>query len=204
MKKYIILSTIIVLVLCVSLNIFLGITNKNIKQDLSIARANEKAFAIENSSLKESNRVFKFTVEQLEYFNDSLIQKMDSVRKVLKIKDENLKQLQYMLSIAKKTDTIHYRDTIFKEPSFKMDTLVGDKWYSLSMQLQYPSTIIVTPSFISEKYVITTTKKETINPPKKCKLARWFQKKHTILEMEVVEENPYIINTKTKFIEIIK
>ena len=204
MKKYLILTTFGLLLICIFLTIFLGVKNKNIQKELSITKANEKAFVMENSILKDKNRVYQFTIEQLNYFNDSIINKMDSIRKVLKIKDKDIKQLQYLLSKASKTDTIICRDTIFKEPSFKMDTLIGDKWYSLNLNMAYPSTIIVSPTFQSEKILITNIKKETINPPKKCAFLRWFQKNHTVLEMEVVEENPYIINTKTKFIEIIK
>ena len=51
--------------------------------------SNQKAFIAENSSLKEENRVFKFTVEQLNYYNDSILQKMNEIRKKLKIKDGN-------------------------------------------------------------------------------------------------------------------
>lgn len=51
--------------------------------------SNQKAFIAENSSLKEENRAFKFTVEQLNYYNDSILQKMNDVRKELKIKDCN-------------------------------------------------------------------------------------------------------------------
>ena len=47
-------------------------------------------------------------------------------------------------------------------------------------------------------------KKETINPPKKFFLFRWFQRKHTILEVNMVEKNPYIENKNNRFIEIIK
>ena len=56
---------------------------------MSISVSNEKAFIAENSSLKNENRVFKFTVEQLNYYNDSILQKMNEVRKELKIKDFN-------------------------------------------------------------------------------------------------------------------
>ena len=33
--------------------------------------------------------VFKFTIEQLNYYNDFILQKMNNVRKELKIKDFN-------------------------------------------------------------------------------------------------------------------
>ena len=46
-----------------------------LKKEVCTLRNNQKAFIAENSSLKEENRVFKFTVEQLNYYNDSILQK---------------------------------------------------------------------------------------------------------------------------------
>ena len=178
--------------------------NQNLKEELSISISNEKAFIAENSSLKNENRVFKFTVEQLNYYNGSILQKMNDVRKELKIKDDNLKQMQYLLSEATKKDTIVFRDTLFREPTLDIDTLVGDKWYQMKLGLKYPSTITTDPKFVSEKYIMIDYKKETINPPKKCWLLRLFQKKHKVVEVNVVEKNPYIENKQQRFIEIVE
>ena len=178
--------------------------NQSLKEELSISVSNEKAFIAENSSLKDENRVFKFTVEQLNYYNDSILQKMNTVRKELNIKDKDLKQMQYLLSEATKKDTIVFRDTLFREPTLDIDTIIGDKWYSIKLGLKYPNLITTNPTFISEKYIIVNKKKETINPPKKFFLFRWFQRKHTILEVNMVEKNPYIENKNNRFIEIIK
>ena len=203
-KKYINIG-IIILVISTLLGIcIMYSTNKKLKQELEVSIANEKAFAEENSGLKDKNRAFQLTVEQLEYFNDSLITKMNEVRKELKIKDKNLKQMQYLLSEAQKRDTVVFRDTIFRDPELKVDTLLSDNWYQIKLGLRYPNTIITEPKFISEKYVIVDYKKETINPPKKCAIARWFQRKHKVIEVNVVEKNPYIENKKSKFIEVIK
>lgn len=178
--------------------------NQSLKEELSTSISNEKAFIAENSSLKNENRVFKFTVEQLNYYNDSILQKMNDVRKELKIKDKDLKQMQYLLSEATKKDIIVFRDTLFREPTLDIDTLVGDKWYQMKLGLKYPSTITTDPKFVSEKYIMVDYKKETINPPKKCWLLRLFQKKHTILEVNVIEKNPYIENKQQRFIEIVE
>lgn len=203
-KKYVRIGVlVIVAVLCVSTYMLYN-NNQELKEELSISIANEKAFLVENSGLKDQNRAFQFTVEQLEYFNDSLITKINEVKKELKIKDKNLKQMQYLLSEAQKKDTIVFRDTIFRDPLIRVDTLLGDKWYQMKLGLRYPSTIITEPKFISEKYVIVDYRKETINPPKKCFIARWFQKKHKIVEVNVVEKNPYIENKQQRFIEIVK
>lgn len=178
--------------------------NQSLKEELSISISNEKAFIAENSSLKDENRAFKFTVEQLNYYNDSILEKMNEVRKELDIKDKDLKQMQYLLSEATKKDTIVFRDTLFREPTLDIDTLVGDKWYQMKLGLKYPSTITTDPKFVSEKYIMVDYKKETINPPKKCWLLRLFQKKHKVVEVNVVEKNPYIENKQQRFIEIVE
>ena len=178
--------------------------NQNLRDKLSISISNEKAFIVGNNGLKDQNRAFQFTVEQLEYFNDSLITKMNEVRKELEIRDRDLKQMQYLLSEAQKKDTIVFRDTLFREPTLDIDTLVGDKWYQMRLGLKYPSTITTDPKFVSEKYIMMDYKKETINPPKKCWLLRLFQKKHKVVEVNVVEKNPYIENKQQRFIEIVE
>ena len=203
-KKYIRIG-IVILVSLLSISVYtLYTNNQKLKEEISTLMSNQRAFITENSSLKEGNRVFKFTVEQLNYYNDSILQKMNDVRKELSIKDKNLKQMQYLLSEATKKDTIVFRDTLFREPSLNIDTIIGDKWYNIKLGLKYPSYIYTEPTFTSEKYIIVNKKKETINPPKKFFLFRWFQRKHTILEVNMVEKNPYIENKNNRFIEIIK
>lgn len=203
-RKYINIGVVVIVGLLAISTYSLYRSNTSLKEELSISKANEKAFIVENNGLKDQNRAFQFTVEQLEYFNDSLITKMNEVRKELRIKDKDLKQMQYLLSEAQKKDTIVFRDTIFRDPLVRVDTLLGDKWYQLKLGLRYPSTIITEPKFVSEKYIIVDYRKETIDPPKKCFIARWFQKKHKVVEVEVVEKNPYIENKQQRFIEIVK
>ena len=203
-KKYIRIGIVILVSLLAISTYTLYTNNQKLKEEISISMSNQKAFIAENSSLKEENRVFKFTIEQLNYYNDSISQKMNEVRKELKIKDKDLKQMQYLLSEAQRKDTIVFRDTLFREPALKIDTLLGDRWYQMKLGLRYPSTIITEPKFTSEKYVIMNYKRETIDPPRKCFIARWFQKKNKIVEVEVVEKNPYIENKQQRFIEIVE
>ena len=185
-------------------NIILYNRNQNLKEEISILMSNQKTFIAENSSLKNENRVFKFTIEQLNYYNDSILEKMNDVKKELKIKDKNLKQMQYLLSEATKKDIIVFRDTLFREPSLNIDTLIGDKWYNIRLGLKYPNLITASPTFISEKYIIVNKKKETVNPPKKFFLFRWFQKKHWVMEVNIKEKSPYIREVDNKFVEIIE
>lgn len=203
-KRYIIVGLAVITVV---LGVFLCNTHKSnraLREDLSISKSNEKAYVLENTGLVNKNREFQLTVDQLTHYQDTIICKLNNIRNELGIKDKNLKQLQYLLAETNKIDTIVFRDTIFKDPKVNIDTIIGDAWYTIKLNLKYPSTVITNPKFTSEKYIVTSYKKETINPPKKCFIARWFQKKHTIVEVKVVEKNPYIDNKQHKFVEIIK
>jgi hypothetical protein len=202
-KKYLKAAALILLSVSIIEVLVLYNNNKNLEEELSTAMTNQKAYVSENSSLKEEAKVFKLTIEQLNYYNDSIIQKMNQVRESLNIKDKNLKSLQYIKTTSIKTDTLIFRDTIFNNVSLKLDTIIKDNWYSLSIGLEYPNIIKVSPSFISEKYLVTNSKKETVNPPKKYWWQRLFQKKHTIIEVNIVERSPYIETNESKFIEII-
>ena len=204
MKRHI---QIIAVILISVLGVTTYIQHKKVKSlniELSISKSNEKAFIEENNELKDRNLAFKFTIDQINYLNDSLITKMNEVRKELKIKDRDLKQMQYLLSTAQKTDTIVFRDTLFRDRNLQIDTLLGDSWYNIKLGLSYPNLITTTPTFKSEKYIVTSSRKETIKPPKKCAIARWFQKKHKVVEVIIHEKNPYITNKETRFIEIVE
>lgn len=176
---------------------------RNLKKELAISTANEKALFEDNNSLQNKKRTLQLTVDQLNHLNDSIIMKMNETRKELKVKDKYIQSLEYQLSEASKTDTIIFRDTLFRESNFQLDTTMRDKWYSLNLQLKYPSTIIASPKFISERYVVQSFRKEPIKIAKKCWIWRVFQRKHIVLETEVVEKSPYIINKKEKYIKII-
>ena len=203
-KRYIRIGIVILMSLLAVSTYTLYSRNQDLKEEISVSMTNQKSFIAENSFLKEENRVFKFTVEQLNYYNDSILQKMNDVRKELKIKDNNLKQMQYLLSVSTKKDTILFTDTIFKDKGLALDTIIGDKWYNIRLGLKYPNLIYTKPTFTSEKYIIVNKKKETINPPKKFFISRWFQRKHWVMEVNVVEKNPYIKESNNRFIEFYK
>ena len=174
-----------------------------LESKLEISTTNESILLNQFDSLNSYNKELQLNIEQLKYSNNITLDKLNKVRKELNIKDKELQKLQYQLSISNKTDTVVYRDTIFKE-GIKLDTLIKDDWYSLNLDLEYPSTIIVNPKFKSEKYVVTSLKKEIKGTPKKCWLGRIFQKKHNVVRVEVVEKSPYVETKEQVFINIIE
>jgi hypothetical protein len=177
---------------------------KRLRAEYELAVNNNRAFENENNSLKEDNIIFKRTIEELQYSKDSLNIEMLNKAKQLNIKDKEIKRLQYLASIASKKDTIILKDTIYKDKDFILDTLKGDQWYKVAIHMEYPNILTIEPSFTSKQTFIVSEKKETVDPPKKFFICRWFQKKVNITRVKVVEENPYIVIDKERYIDIVK
>lgn len=200
MKKWLAVFIIVMVVIDVALYNQYKTANDNWKT----AVANIKAYDSVLSDADNRNTALELTVNQLKNFKDSILIELNNTRKELKIKDSKLRALQYVSSGFSRTDTIVLKDTIFRTPDFKLDTVLQDQWYKLTLGLKYPSQISASPEFKSEKHIIVSTKRETVNPPKKFFLFRWFQKKHTVLQVDVVEKSPYVQDEKNRYIEIIK
>lgn len=174
----------------------------NLKTSLDYAENNIKAYASLNDSITQNNRVFSLKIQDLTRLNDSLFLEMKNVSDRLKIRENRIRQMQYMMESYNKTDTVFVRDTIFKEIGFKLDTLFGDEWGKTRLQLEHPNTIIVGHSYTNKKHVIFASYKEPVKE-RKWFLPRWFTRKRTYIEATVIDENPYVETKETRFIECI-
>lgn len=177
-------------------------SNRKLQYKYDTSIENVKAFDMELSGLKDKNRVFKITIDQLNYFNDSITEKLNKSRKELGIKDKYLQQLQYELLTVSKSDTARLKDTVFVK-GLELDTIIGDKWLRTDLHLKYPNIVTINPKVVLERHTIINGKRETVNPPKKFFLFRWFQRKHTVVEVNVRELNPYVIDKEQRYIQII-
>ena len=176
----------------------------NLSKQYEDAITNEKALIAKINKNENDIRVYKFTIDQMRMIQDSAFQRMTYVIDSLKIKNKNLQQAQHHHIVIYKTDTLTLKDTIYKDPNFCLDTLLGDKWVQTEVHLHYPSTIAVSPKVTSEKVCIISLKKETVKPPKKTWIGRLFQKKHKVAKVDIIESNPYVIKKEDTFIEIVK
>lgn len=180
---------------------------KNLNTELLVSTNNNKAYEAERDSLKDNAVQFQFTIDQLNHSNDSLVNKINDIRKQVKVKDKQISELQYFASVNSKRDTIYLKehsiDTIF-QAGVAIDTLIGDSWSQLAIRAEYPNILDVDYSFKNETLVVMHDSRVTVDPPKKCWFARLFQKKQTIVEIDVVQENPYCVNKEQKFIQIVK
>ena len=203
MKKYLYIILFSVVLTIVGLLQYQRSEIQKYKELYNKELQNVEAYRASNSGLEGEIREYKMTMDDLRSSKDSIDKKLAKMVDELKIKDKRIEYLQYQTSQASKTDTVKLSDTIFVN-NLKVDTLMGDQWYRLRLQLSYPSTVVITPTFNSEKYVIINTKKEYNKTPSKIFFIRWFQKKHTVVEVNVEEKSPYIINKENKFIKILK
>lgn len=199
MKKLVFYIIIVLVIGCISLYTQLRKANA----ELSITYANLKAYTMQIDTLYKSNRALFLTTQQLNTYNDTLIKKLKETKDNLKIKDKDLHSLQYIETLTTIKDTVVFTDTIFKE-NYYCDTIIKDTWYSIDFELKYPNTITVIPEIKSEQHIVASYKKETIKPPKKFFLFRLFQKKHKVLTIDIVEQNPYIDVKNQKYIEILE
>lgn len=153
-------------------------------------------------ALEGRNIEMQLSMDELKYSNDSLNKRIFEIVDSTDIKLRKIKNVHYIVTKTVMHDTISIKDTIFAR-DFKLDTtIVYNPYTKLSLGLKFPSDINVGLAISSEKTLIFHTHRETVNPPKKFFLFRWFQKKHTVTEVEVVESNPLIQTEQSRFINI--
>ena len=168
------------------------------------------ALSNENNKNAKSSKLYEFKLSQIKYINDSLMNAMDSVRKSLNIKDKNTKGLGYVKSTILIHDTVLVNRIRDGDKTISIDTTINKKWYQI--QLDYrgskcnecKDTLIVSPKVTSEKYVVISTQKEYVDTPKKFWIQRIFQKKDEVIDVKVVETNPYIYSNENRFVKVIK
>ncbi len=194
------------IVTLIGLGVAIKIQSNHIKQlttELLVSENNNKAYEAERDSLKNKTIQFQFTIDELKYSKDSLIMRIADIKKQLKLKDKQITELQYLTSVNSKHDSIFVRDTIFQENAV-LDTLLQDKWSKLLLHAEYPNLLDVEYSFNNETLIVMHDSRVTVDAPKKCWIGRLFQKKQTVVEIDVIQENPYCENKEQKFIKIIK
>lgn len=199
----------LVIALSILLCISIYIDRCRIAQNKS-NEANLKAYIALNDTLKSTNRMFEFKTSQLNYINDSLVNQMNTIRKNIGVKDKNLKGLGYIKSTVRIHDTVFVNRIRDVDKTLSIDTVINKKWYQIEIDYkggrcsECKDTLIVSPKVSSEKYVVISTSKEYVDAPKKWWLQRIFQKKEEVVDVKVVETNPYVYSDHERFIKVIK
>ena len=143
------LSLLVGLLVMFSINIYKQ--NKRLSKSLEIAQNNIEAYQGILNGSQQANNVLKLDMSQLRNINDSLIQKIDSVREQLKLKPKVIKttatQTQTIYVTASKgvrgqdiiktiqRDTV-YKDTIQINPLTKVNYTIGKDTVSVNLDIK--------------------------------------------------------------------
>jgi len=207
MKAKFELVLIVVVFVLLMLLAALGARLEALRGEYANAMNNYKAYdellARRLDSANARNYALKLTKEQLEYSQDSVVRKLDEVRRELKIKTKNLERLEYIESVTVRHDSIFTTDTIFID-GVDVDTTLADAWRVVRVRLGYPNRVGVDTEFKNELSVVVSSEKQTIKPPSKIFFIRWFQKKQRMVKIDVVDANPYASVKEQRFVEIVK
>ena len=191
--------------LCVGLLLCWGITlhnqNKKLSQSLETAQNNIEAYQELYNDSQQASNVLKLTVEQLQNSKDSILHKLDSVRKELKIKPKQIHtaatQTQVLNVIGSKgvggniivKDSI-YTDSILYNPLTKVKYTIGNDTVNIAIDLR------------NEQYLYVYTKREYKN--KKNFFKRLFTldfKKVTKYKYNIVNTNDLLKSKDVRIVE---
>lgn len=191
--------------LCVGLLLCWGVTlhnqNKKLSQSLETAQNNIEAYQGLLSDSQQASNVLKLTVEQLQNSKDSVLHKLDSVRKELKIKPKQIHtaatQTQVLNVIGSKgvggniivKDSI-YTDSILYNPLTKVKYTIGNDTVNIAIDLR------------NEQYLYVYTKREYKN--KKNFFKRLFTldfKKVTKYKYNIVNTNDLLKSKDVRIVE---
>ena len=205
MSKYIKIGKLVLLVVAVGLVWYFIADYRRMKSDNEMMEKNIKALMEQYDDLEAENYELMFTLEEYNYYSDSLLERLRMTQEELDIKDKELRYVQSLNTTLIKYDTVllSERDTLFVE-GLCIDTTIGDRYISNRLMLEYPSRVELSTLVRSEKDVLITQERETVQPPKKCWLGRLFQRKHDVIKVHVKEHNPYVDKTEEMFIKIVE
>lgn len=143
------LNLLVGLLVVFSINIYKQ--NKRLSKSLEMAQNNIEAYQGILNGSQQANNVLKLDMSQLRNINDSLIQKIDSVREQLKLKPKVIKttatQTQTIYVTASKgvrgqdiiktiqRDTV-YKDTIQINPLTKVNYTIGKDTVSVNLDIK--------------------------------------------------------------------
>ena len=175
--------------------------NKKLSQSLETAQNNIEAYQGLLSDSQQASNVLKLTVEQLQNSKDSILHKLDSVRKELKIKPKQIHtaatQTQVLNVIGSKgvggniivKDSI-YTDSILYNPLTKVKYTIGNDTVNIAIDLR------------NEQYLYVYTKREYKN--KKNFFKRLFTldfKKVTKYKYDIVNTNDLLKSKDVRIVE---
>lgn len=176
--------------------------NRTLSDDLANRINNIEAYEGMLNDANIKNNVLRLDMASLHNSNDNLLQKLDSVKKELKISDKALRTAiaqQTTIEVSDK-DTITINDSCEFTKTFKPNDLTV-------LNIEYRNDSLAYKLKISnDQYIYIYGDRDWRNKNKKFfkRLFTWDWKKITYYKYEVVNTNPLIEVGKTRIIENIE
>lgn len=170
-------------------------------EQYEISSANEKAALRgtltwkDKAGLEHSKSVqYENTLREFEYAQDSITKEM---YKMLKSTDIRLKKLTQAGYVRTTVDTVLQSNTVFAVPDTTVDLSTKDIINIITFK---QGALTSKVGIENSQFLYWSSHKETIEPPRKFFLRRWFQKKHDITEVEIVNSNSLFKVKEQKFV----
>lgn len=174
------------------------------KSELSVSISNEKALQKDNVQWRDKSGKMHSESIQLQYTLKEFERSNDSLSNVIKNAISKTKS-PGKVTAAGATSTKIDTQLVYKYRDRSVDTcFVRKSPYFTNVICLKDSTLTSDITVINEQSILFKSKRETVDPPKHFFLWRWLQEKHTIIEVEVINSNPYIKQAESKFVNIVK
>lgn len=176
----------------------LGSQLKNKNEEINRLSNNIQVYEQIVSSKEENNRVLQLTINELNNSKDSLIQQVNEVKKELKVKDKNLKQVQVINTVIKDTITkVITRDRDFSE-TLKLNPLT-------TIKVNRTDSILTAKIDIQNQQILFVEEKKVYKNKYKNGWVRFWHfdwKKIRIRQYQIENSNPLIRVTDTRIVEL--
>lgn len=176
----------------------LGSQLKNKNEEINRLSNNIQAYEQIVSSKEENNRVLQLTINELNNSKDSLIQQVNEVKKELKVKDKNLKQVQVINTVIKDTITkVITRDRDFSE-TLKLNPLT-------TIKVNRTDSILTAKIDIQNQQILFVEEKKVYKNKYKNGWVRFWHfdwRRICIRKYQIENSNPLIRVTDTRIVEL--
>lgn len=203
MKNLVIILGVIIFALIGTIK-YMSVSLTTANKNISRLESNEKAYVNGTKIWKDKedryvteSRTFQKTIRDLKYEKDKITKKQNAIINDLKLDIKKLNQVGY---VSTKIDTVLVSTKITKDSCYVFD-------YGPQMKATFcikDSSATYRPEIANDLSLFFTDKRETIEPPKKFFISRWFQKKHTIVMATAINSNKYVKTDTLQFTYIVK
>ena len=185
----------------VGFGIILYKQNKKLSERLELAQNNIEAYQGIVNNAQQANNVLKLDIAQLQHTNDSIINKLDSVRKTIKVKPKDIRTAATQTQIINVTKSkgvggnIIVKDSIYKD-SIQYNDLTK-VYYTIGRD-----TVSIALDIKNTQYLYVYTKKQYKN--KKSFLKRLFTldfKKIKVYKYQIINTNDLLKTSDVRVIE---